>query len=407
MTRALQSRYAAYEGLEQSVIKLMTKFDAIEKEFRQKLAEASNPGAVYDKTLMLRSQNPELWDLERDHHRVQSEQLGELARQSARVVELMQQVEALGPNAEKLEAELGHLRMRYDNAVANASDAERVSNSKIERLEQRVSQLEPLTSMHEAARRELAMLHKSAQEHAQAAATEIQALQGRIVFLTEAEKRAQALQVTMANRERECAAHTQRTGEVERELRDTKANVQAAEQRCTALTQERDATKKVAADIQVTLERTRDSQSELQRDLDKCRAQLVESEKHRKTREAEVADLDHALQQAQAEVAAVRAELGDTRSHSKSEQDKLEQAIKAAKAENAIYRLKLDHHSSHVEQAWSVLTELKPMLETLEQKLKSSDDPPPALPQPAPEKQQQSQPQPASEKFDLSLLDEQ
>jgi uncharacterized coiled-coil protein SlyX len=44
-----------------------------------------------------------------------------------------------------------------------------------------------------------------------------------------------------------------------------------------------------------------------------------------------------------------------------------------------LHRAKLAAHSSHVVEAWSVLSELKPMLETLEQKLKESDEPNAAL----------------------------
>lgn len=278
MTRVLQARNEVYEGLERSFVTLTTRFDTMEAEFKQRLAEARNPRGALEQTLRLRSQNPELWDLERDNHRTQGEQLAQISRQAARIGELMDQLQALEGASAAREGEIAELRERHETAVANFAEADQAASLKIGRLESRVRELEPVGALYEATRRELEISKTTGRELEAAATAEVSALQSRL--------------------------------------------------------------------------------SELQGELSQARAQAT-------------AESTQAREQRQ----------------------QLEFALKGTEAELALYRAKLDQHSSHVGQAWSVLTELKPMLAALEQQLKHTDEPSPALPAtPAP--------------FDLSVLDE-
>jgi len=491
MARALQTRYEVYEGLEQTVIKLVTKFDAMESEFKQRLAQTANPRVALDRTVRLRSSNPEMWDLEREHHRVSSEQLAEIARRSARITELMEQVQAIEPAKSKLESEIGHLKQRYDNAVANAAEFEQASALKIERLQARVGELEPLGSLLEAAQRDLQKA-QAAQQEAVAGATEREnELRAQIEQLTPLAERVQQLEEVVSRRDSEvgeqklrilelegefsvaqqalekargrCSelevqmATTQQSAQsvesqltevraksegVSKELEGAKAELKQAIQRSEVYAQDLSKARKALDDARTeaaglqsnaksTAERVSQLESELAKareeaqsaqtrvaaELEKAHEQLAQAkaesdkalselriahsneiEKVRDEAESTLATANDSLEQlhghvraAEAKSASLEQAIAEMRASHADEQSKsaaqittLSRSLDEARLELAMHRAKLAAHSNHVVEAWSVLSELKPMLETLEQKLTETDEPAAALPKSAP-----------------------
>ncbi len=476
MTRALQTRYEVYEGLEQTVIKLVTKFDAMEGEFKQRLLQTQPPptraGATPDRSVRLRSANPELWDIEREHHRVSSEQLAEISRRSARITELMEQVQKLEPAKDKLEQELVALRQRFETAVANAAEFEQASHAKVGRLETRVAELEPLTSLLEAARRDLAAAIDARQQALEQSARREQELQRRIELLAPLEERVQQLDEVIARRDSEVGESKLRILELEGEFAGAKQMLAKESARAAELNAQASKSQQELASAKSQLETTRASQESLSKELesarkeltqtsqrceiytadltkarvalDEARGQALSAQKSVEQKSARIAALEselagaraqsqqqqarfdealakhegqanaaqaraeaaeaelrglrdaHAAHQAQsaeqvralsAAAEATQAQLEQLRAAQASEQAKSAERVQAltreleqARGELTLHRAKLAAHSSHVVEAWSVLSELKPMLETLEQKLKESDEPGAALP---------------------------
>lgn len=476
MTRALQTRYEVYEGLEQTVIKLVTKFDAMESEFKQRLTQsqssAHRPAPAADRSVRVRSANPELWDIEREHHRVTSEQLAEISRRSARITELMEQVQKLEPAKDKLEHELGALRQRYETAVANAAEFEQASHAKVERLQTRVSELEPLGSLLEAARRDLALAIDARQKALDEAAQRQQELQSRIEQLAPLEERVQQLGEVIAARDSEVgesklrilelegefagakqmlAKETARAAESQaqaskaqqelasaksqldtlrasndgasKELESAKKELAQATQRCEVytadLTKARSAldelrTQAVSAqksveantariaELETELAAARTQSQQQQARFDEALTKLEGQAKSAQTRaedaegelrglrDAHAADqaksaeqvrtLSAAAEHAQSQLEALRQEHASEQAKTAERVQSLTRELEQARAELTLHRAKLAAHSNHVVEAWSVLSELKPMLETLEQKLKETDEPGAALP---------------------------
>lgn len=173
MANALRQRHEVYDTLEQSVLKLITRFDRMESEFKLKLAAAENPGLVVQQTVTLRSRNPELWDIEREHQRIQARLLGELAKSRSRSVELMQQLQALEPETQRIGDELARTRKLHERAAANARESEQAALSRAERIEKRAHELEHAlagtSKAFAAAQAELAQRRGSNDEHVEAA----------------------------------------------------------------------------------------------------------------------------------------------------------------------------------------------------------------------------------------------
>ncbi len=476
MTRALQTRYEVYEGLEQTVIKLVTKFDAMESEFKQRLTQsppaAARAGAASDRSVRMRSANPELWDIEREHHRVTSEQLAEISRRSARITELMEQVQKLEPAKDKLEQELCALRQRFETAVANAAEFEQASHVKVDRLQARVAELEPLTSLLETARRDLAAVIDARQQALDEAARRQEELQSRIEQLAPLEERVQQLDDVVARRDSEVGESKLRILELEgeyagakqmlaketarlaeftaqasksqqelastksqldslrashdsvwKELESAKKELQQTSQRCeiytTDLTKARvalDESRAQALSAQKAIEHSTARVAELEAELESARSQSQQQQARfdeslqklegqtraaqaraeaaefelRELRDAHAAHkaqsaeqlrmLTIAAQEAQARIEQLQAAHAGEQAEFAERMQNLTRELEQARAELTLHRAKLAAHSSHVVEAWSVLSELKPMLETLEQKLKDSDEPGSALP---------------------------
>ncbi len=96
MTRQLEQRYHVYQDLEQSFHSLYSRLDEMQASWVE-----TTKAAPPEHSLM-RVDNPELWDLEREYERRQAEQLSEISDKSRRVAELMGRIEALEPLAEQL-----------------------------------------------------------------------------------------------------------------------------------------------------------------------------------------------------------------------------------------------------------------------------------------------------------------
>jgi chromosome segregation ATPase len=506
MTRELEARYEVYEGLEKSVVQILARFDGLQQEFRRKVDEARHPRAALEQTVRLRSSNPELWDLEREHHQVQCEQLSELSRQSARIAELMHELEGLEPGKREVEAELERLRSRHQVAVANFHEAEKAAGAKIQRLETAVRELDTLRARHEQASRELAALRKSADEAAKAHDQQIRALAPQAERSAKSEARAADLEQVAQKREQEALGHARRATALDADLAAARKLLEASEAKVKALEDERAKLVEDIKALRAKLEVTRASHEALQREYERVRTELehasartkgqqqslaealtaadglrgelakskeLAAERDRRADELEqayaklstahdqlrikaeddlvdarnelhmarsdgealqlrLAEADSrcaALQShAQAEkarfereIAGLRADfegrwakekevlaglkgslagtsddagklrsraadlevqLSKLQSSAQQERSSLEAAVRGLQAENAAFRARLENRKGTVEEAWSLLHELKPMLETLERKLKVTEEPPPALPAP-------------------------
>lgn len=394
MTRALQTRYEIYEGLEQTVIKLVTKFDAMESEFKQRLGQGPIARPSGDRSVRVRSSNPELWDIEREHHRVTSEQMAEISRRSARITELMEQVQILEPARSKLESEIANLKHRYDNAVANSAEFEQASNVKVERLEARLSQLESLEPLLEAAQRELGDLRQAREQGLRVAAARAEELQRNSDAMASMQERLAQLEETVARRDAELGEQTLRIFELEGEFSGAKQMLAKQSARCTELEAAAKTAQQECASATAQLESARSSQANLSKELDAAKHELVASLQRcevyttdlTKARaaldgtRAQALSAQRTLEQNTTRLSELESELAGARGQVQSMTKELEQA----RVELALHRAKLAAHSSHVVEAWSVLSELKPMLETLEQKLKESDEPASALPKSQP-----------------------
>jgi len=482
MTRALQTRYEVYEGLEHTVVKLVTKFDAMENEFKQRLMQAgaaqhAAPSAVEqpERGLRVRSSNPELWDIEREHHRVTSEQLAEIARRSTRITELMEQVQTLEPANGKLESDLTALRHRFENAVANAAEFEQAANTKVGRLEARVGELEPLSALLELAQRDLeraraehTQLDNAARERAaqheqrlreleplvervaqlegvvQRRDAELGEQRQRVAELEPLAVRSAELETLVSERDSEVGDQKLRILELEGEFAGAKlaldkqrARAAELENRTKALEQELAGANAQAAAARGAQESARGELETLKKDLslanqrcevytadlakartslDEAHAQAVGANKRLDEVQLRVVELEGEFGRVQGELQAqqarseqsgreLREQLGASQLRAEASEKELEvlrathtsqstqaneriqslsKELELALGELTLHRAKLAAHSSHVVEAWSVLSELKPMLETLEQKLKESDEPSAALPKKAP-----------------------
>lgn len=362
MTDALHMRSEVYDGVEKTVAKLVTKFDAMEGEFRERLGQGASARAEGEPGVRSRSSNPELWDLEREHQRVTSEHLAELSRRSARVAELMQELQSLEPLKLQLEGELTSLRQRHDNALANAAEVEQASQLRIQRLEARVTELEPLASMLEAAKRDLSVARQSLSAETQRAIELAQQLDAMAVL----PKRVAELEDTLARRDTEVGDQMVRILELEGEFNGAQQALAKQNARCAEL----EASSKAA-------------QQELASSAQCCQsfsAQLDETRAALEASRAQAQSAQQSLEQSKARSAELESELLGARGQLQATGKELEQA----RAELVLHSAKLAARSSHVVEAWSVLSELKPMLETLEQKLKESDEPQAALPRSEP-----------------------
>jgi chromosome segregation ATPase len=432
------------------VVELMNRFDTVEREFRARLEQASNPTPQLLKTVALRSQNPDLWDIEREYQRIQAQQSAELAQQRARVVELMGQLESLEPSKLAVMTELATAQARYENALANAKDNERSLTDSAARMQARVRQLEPLESQLEAARRDLAQAQTARQANEQAHSVELANLQTQLAFLQPLEAQVEQLHSEVARSKRDLAERDGKfkstLDEREREAARWKSECEQhtgraalLEARCASLEADAARPRRELEEVRRTLEVTRNSQAEMQREYDRCRSDLVQSEQRGKHQAAVVAEvgtmaqnLRAELEQAQRalneksaqrtqferELASTKAEIESARSTAQASQAKaasleltleqvrkefaassaatqaeiamLNNALGSSKTEVERQRARITAHSHHVEAAWSVLSELKPMLESLEKNLKVDAS---AAPAPA-------------QGLDLSILDD-
>jgi chromosome segregation ATPase len=379
---AWRSSSTRLEGIAQAVQSLGEKLDGLSKSW----PNAHRNEAELEQTLKLHAHNPELWAIEREHHRALCEHAAQHSKQALRIAELMDQLEAVENTSRTIHGEYQELRARHDTAVANYGENDKASAAKIERLEKRVAEIEPDAARCAQLQYELDSKCTEWNERDAASKRQVEYLTQQVERLESAKERVQQLEGLSARNEQQLATSQQKITSLENELGATQQRARTLETRCTNLEQERDAAQKSLGESQTQLELSRNSCTSVQNQLAKA-----------------TAEQDARWTAAQNELATTRQALQEERQRASDTAKRLEVDLESSNAQLAKSKAKLQHHSTHVEQAWTVLTGLKPMLEALEQKLKETED--------APQEQVTTAPTtPAtpvdSSSFDLSVLDD-
>ncbi|MCK6445448.1 MAG: hypothetical protein L6Q99_03570 [Planctomycetes bacterium] len=359
----------------------------------------------------VRSENPELWDLEREYERRRTEQLDEVWAKSARLVRLMDRVEALEPLPgrlaererelaaarevlgalqrahgtleEQYRASADALRTSEENWRAERADTERLK-AEVERLGR---ELEHLTTMlHqredelvEQGRRYDALLAHDDEEHKRFESE-----------MAEAERRLEEAEARRANSEAERDARIAALADEVRgrdttiEQKHRWAESLAAEldvarseiaNRSTQLAERDGDLRRVESELaSVRLERDADVRR-LERELADLRAQrevdarrfadeLAES---RRERESETRMLGDELAAARAERDATAAAL----ERSRGEHRELEATWRTTLEQLELARAERRKHDGHLAATLAALTEIRPMISALENKLQA------------------------------------
>lgn len=503
MTRVLAARYEVYETLEQGVHHLMQRLDREDQAQANAPVQAAAPLVVAApaplptwadvSNVPLRSTNPELWDMERTYQRTAAEQLAQLSKQTARTVELMEQVA-------RLETEVAHAcetaasaERKCSAAIDAAASTERSTRTTISTLEQRVRTLEPLQSELAIARTSLEELRTNTTTRIRELESELSTTRGSLAtalgrageletLSKRLEERTGELETRCSERDLACMSAEARCTELTDSLASTRTQLATATGRASELEGKWQASERELGVVRNELASTGSSNSKLSGELKEALDRVIELEAARaeldKTAkgfesqwtkaqreserlEGELADtrqraaiehetlghelettrttaskletqlgewqskstkLEGELTNARGEATRLSAELDTTRASARDEREtlgrelestrtnaskletqlgewqakatklegelastrnealRLTQELLRANLELATYREKLSHHSSHVVEAWSMVTSLKPMLEALEQKLKEGEEPKSALP---------------------------
>jgi DNA repair exonuclease SbcCD ATPase subunit len=375
MTRALEARYHVYQDLEQSFHRLFSSLDDMRDQWQEPVV--IQPEQSMPEHNLMRVDNPELWDLEREYERRYAEALAEVAQKGQRVTELMDQVEELEPTALKqaeLEAQMGQME---DNQRA----LEETRQARVVELNQRIAELEPL--------QDEVVEMRSHLERAVGDVTEWRNKHESLVLSSTEEKALLAQEVEDLGR---------RMGELQESQRSVE---EAAHEKIASLeSQIREREEQVAE--------TQGRVDELTSEVESKESQLFMRDELVAERDKQVADMSEELQRTSTERDSRLEEL----QAAQNEVARLEAQWQAATGEGEEMRSKLLSNLSHFEAAHSMLSQLKPMLEQLEDKLTVEvDEPAAALPA-----EQVSEPvsEPmemveavgdSAEEFDLSVLD--
>ena len=321
MTRALEDRYKVYQELERGYHRVISRLEQMEQQW----AERTRP--VMPEHTILRVENPELWDLEREYERRQAEQLAEISGKSQRVVQLMDRLEALEPlNQQLAERDREYVQLEETHRALEETRRERVTE-----LEQRLRELEPFRDEANALREAL-----------EAAGREVENWRGQVdaVVLQSAETSA-GLQGQIEESQQACAERAAHVAALQEEV--------------------------AGRDRQL---------GELHQAVDALRAEV-------EARESQVFMRDELVREREKQLAAVEEELARTRTERdrkieelSAHQQKLrelEDSWKRASGQVEQQRSRLAEHLSTFESAQVMLSQLKPLISELESNLTADD----------------------------------
>lgn len=304
-----------------------------------------------------RSENPEMWDLEREFERRRTEQLAEAWQKSARVVELMTRVQTLEPVTRELaERERELTTLREALGVLERAHRALEENRQVAIEAHRASE-EARANVQAESERRLAEVERLGSEAV--------ALRERIRQLEEIlgdRQREKDALVAQSAQEREHAS--QQIERLERWLEESRVARDAVE---------KDGLAKLAqlqAELQErnhALEGTRHWAESTKAELEATRAQLAQ-------RDATVVERDARVHQLSEEACALRAERdANAAALSTAQQDnrRLDEALNAALGQLEVRRTEREKHDGQLAATLTALTELRPKIRELEATLQS------------------------------------
>lgn len=297
-----------------------------------------------------RSENPELWDLEREYERRRTEQLDEVWAKSARVVELMARVEALEPLPALLaerERELAALR----EATCRLEGAQR-------ELEERHRALgESLRASEESCR--------SVQDESERRRAEIERLGGEIRGLRDTVARLDGeLAERWREHERVAAERRDEREAFARELDGSRRSLEQARSEHAA---------RIAALEHELRERSQALEGKhrwaeaLAADLDATRAELAARSATLLARDAELSKRDAELATASAD----RERTAEALAAARSDYSTLEATWRSTLEQLELARAERRKQDSHLAATLAALEEIRPMIHALEAKLQT------------------------------------
>jgi hypothetical protein len=328
MTRELEQRYHVYQDLEQSFHRVFSRLDEM-KDHWMVSPETSMP-----EHSLMRVDNPELWDLEREYERRQAEQLAEISDKSRRVVELMEKIQVLEPLAQQLaERDCEFVQMEENQRALEETRRARVGEltAQVEELEPLVDEVCDLRSQLERAGQDV-RAWRDKHDSSYLRSTEDQA------------RLQQQMDECNVQLEQQVAAQAEVERKCDEQLEHLKGQVSERDERIEAVCGEVD---------------------ELKSEVEARDSQLFMRDELVKERDSQLADVNEELARTRTE----RDRKLEEVTARDARLEELESAWSEATGQVAAQRSKLMNNLSSFEAAQSMLSQLKPMLDALESNL--------------------------------------
>ena len=426
MTRALERRYEVYEDLEKSFHRVFASMDEVRERWSEQMASVQQsvdgslgqttfvregveelvgrvdamgaelhakmeavlamademPAMVTDPSprasgefmgpvgfrgepshALMRVENPELWDLEREYERRNAEQLAEISAKSRRVQELMDKIDALEPvalqlqerDAEFVALEAGHGELeskleqleRESEELAKTNRAlEETRRARVAELTQRVEELE-VVEVEAGELRKLIERQRSELDEQGGKVTDLECKYTEVSVELDGVRKEHTTAVEVAAVERV---------RFERELDDKQQTVERLNASITELEQ-------TVRDLHAKVEGLEERAASLTSELN--------------SRDEILADREQSVSRLQAELTGLQSEL-EQRAQELDERERkfeeLQGAWRMATGQVELQRSKLASHMNHFHAAQEMLSQLKPMLEELETRLTTEDE---------------------------------
>ena len=310
----------------------------VEAEPEQILAESHGEDLLQTQAT-LRAQDERAWDLERDFERRHSVQLTEIAEKSARVSELMSQIEALEPLLSR--------NNELTRQLAEVCDARQVlegtERAQAAALEQRAVELETAGREAQDLRMQLTEATTAARAQQEHAGEQIEERDNRIESLCgqikEVQQDLETRTAALFKRDEMVLAADQELADLREELREQDRELTAANEALTEL-----------------------------------KSELASADTALRERQESGGELKQVLATVELELQAVRDQLNTTSAtlnSSQKQKDEFEDALASAKGEVEHHRAKCRASARHLTATQSVIEELAPMLRSLETTLGS------------------------------------
>jgi chromosome segregation ATPase len=328
MMRELEQRYHVYQDLEQSFHRVFRRLD----EMKAHWMESSE--LVMPAHSLMRVENPELWDLEREYERKHADALAEISDKSRRVVELMERIETL----EVMSQQLAERDREFVQMEENQRALEETRRARVADLTQRVEELESVEGEVEELRGQVEQAGEDVRNwRDKHDSLYLRSTEDQARLKQELEALQQQLEEQVARGDQVESANTE-------QLEDLKSQIVRREERL----------EEVCAEVE-----------QLKSDVEFRDSQLFMRDELVKERDKQVAEISEELSRARTERDRKIEEL----SARDARLEELERAWGEANGQVAAQRSKLMHQLSSFQTAQSMLSQLKPMLDALESNL--------------------------------------